>query len=199
MTNSWHVSGTVTGCGVKGTKYPILWVQLQINPIQEVYKENTNIFINFKFDADSSKKSHKRAMYLKDQMLKGTFMCTYDMMVSNVRRSKKEGDEWVNWDEIGYNGKISNIAISDRRIPDLNEGVVSGYVKSHAGTKLLVADRYKSPADNIWKEREIPVMGPVPGDLTGKKVVVLGKVCGRTPTGDTKSFIYSDNIITLDE
>ena len=196
--NSWSITGTVNATGIRGVKYPTFWVQVEIDPIMGVYTDKTQIFVNFPSEADPNSKKRKRTDFLQSRLTAGTFFFTYDVLMTNISRSRKVNDQWENYDEMGYKGKLYNIASAPRRFSPVNAGCVSGRVLQHSDNKLIVAERYRLPSNNEWKEREIPVLTKnIVSDLTNKEVVVYGQICGRTPNGEPKAFVYSDSIIPM--
>ena len=186
--NIWNFSGEVLKHGIKGTKYPKLWLQVRLPHPSGWVLDNNNLFLNFDFDANPSTKGGKICSYIKDRLDKDRFFFLHEAFVTGIQIGKKVGEEWINEEVPGIKGRVSNLKLSSKPFQDINIGLVQGtvsqyfYNEEENVSKFIVEDRYRNPKDNTWKSRKIPLLLPVKmEDLTGKQVFAQAAICGKTP------------------
>ncbi len=191
--NIWNFSGEILKHGMKGTKFPKLWIQVRLpHPQGWVLPENT-FFVNFDFDANPSTKSGKISAFVKDRLSKDRFCFLSEAMIAPIQTSKKVGEEWQTEEVTGIKGRLGNLKLSSKPFVDINIGLVQGSVSQFAltdtTTKIIVEDRYRNPKDNTWKSRKIPLLLPFSAeDRTNSQVFVQAALCGKTP--DNQSKVY---------
>lgn len=205
MINSWNVTGEVLRFGVKGKQYPKLWVQLQLPlPKNSTLSEN-KVFVNFDLDPNTSSKNGKIGQFIQSKLETAKFACLTDATIAYINTSKKlEDGTWANEEVIGIRGKLLHFNLSDNRYPIINhgfaKGIASKYNFNNKEERFIIDDKYRNPKTNEWKTRHIPVLDTnvdSPVDLTGKSVFVSGSLCGTTPSGESKVFVWTDKKIVL--
>jgi hypothetical protein len=206
--NTWNITGEVLKWGVKGSdKYPKLWVYVQLSSPKDSNIQDNKIFLNFDIDTNTNSKRGRIGELIKHKLQTNPFIFVSDLMITMISTSKKVGEEWQKEEIVGVKGKIENIALSTNRYEVMNVGLLKGpvlayHVDQQTNTrKMIIEERYRNPATNEWKSRNIPVMGlaiPDEPDLTGKIVFVSGSLCGVTPDGGNKTFGWTKNLILYD-
>jgi len=197
--NIWNLSGEVLRHGIKGSKYPKLWIQVGTSSPRESGINDNKLFINFDLDANPQSPLSKIGEFIKNKLNTSTQIFVSEAMVANIQTSKKDAEgNWTNEDIIGVRGRVSNIALSNVRHPVINDGIVKGAVTKYfynpetKEEKFIVADKYRNVKTNEWKTRDVPVMRRSvedPINLASKYVFVKGTLCGTTLTGESKTFI----------
>lgn len=205
--NSWNLSGEVLRSGIKGKQYPKLWVQLDIAAPQGYHLSDNRVFINFDLDLNKQSNKGRVGEFVQSQLEKCRFAFVSDITVCKMKQSKKNSaGEWESEEIIGLKSNIKNIVLADSRYPIINQGAISGNVSKFGHdvqkklSKFVVEDRYRTPKDNTWHSRPIPVLSADTtddSDLTGKSVFVDGAICGQTPAGENKVYIWTKNLIKM--
>lgn len=191
--NIWNFSGEVLKHGIKGTKFPKLWIQVRLpHPQGWVLKDNT-FFVNFDFDNNPTTKSGKISAFIKDRLEKDRFFFLSEAMIAPIQTSKKVGDEWINEEVTGVKGRVGNLKLSSKPFPDINLGIVQGAISQSAVsensvTKIIVEDRYRSPKDNTWKSRKIPLLLSSSEELPNTSIFAQACLCGKTPENTDKVY-----------
>ncbi len=202
--NSWSISGEILKFGVKGQKYPKLWIQVELPTCSPNITEN-KFFVNFDIDPNPNSKKGKAAAYIKAKLKDHRFFFLADATIANVQTSKKlEDGTWQNEDVVGVRANISNLVLSKERYAECNVGMASGIVSlwNHDPTsnieKFITMDSYRNVSTGEYKDRPIPVLHENPAniaDLSKKKVFTVGKLCGQTPSGESKVFALAKTVI----
>lgn len=203
--NIWNLSGEVLRHGIKGSKYPKLWIHVGTSLPKGSGLSDNKIFINFDLDANEQSPAGKVGAYIKNKLNSANQIFISEAQVANIQKSKKDSEgNWTNEDVVGVKGKIRNIALSDSQYPIMNSGLAKGAVTKYfynsetKEEKFIVADKYRNVKTNEWKTRDVPIMRPGvenPIDLTSKYVFVEGTLCGTTLTGESKTYIWANNLI----
>lgn len=202
--NSWNISGSVVNFGVKGKKYPTLWVAIEAtvhpNLLGTSGGNKNTVFVSFNIDADPESKKGKVAAYIQNILSKDKFVMVYAAMVTDIPFSKKGDDgEWETIKKPGLKAPISHLRVMDHRPADVNLGIVEGKVIKQSGTKVLVEERYRLPSSGEWKSRNIPLILSYTGDiqLVGKSIYTEVMACSTTETGDSKFHGRSKLLVVL--
>lgn len=202
--NDWYLSGEVIKHGIKGNKYPILWIQALLSSPKELGLSDNRLFINFAYDNDPNSKAGRTGSYIKDKLVTGNkYFFLSNATVGPVKLSKKNDQgEWETDEVIGVKGNINKLHIANTRYPDFNVGYVEGkmlnYFESNDVSKFLISESYRNIQDNSWKTREIPIMSPT-ADLpaTSGTFFVCAALCGKTLVGEDKVYGYTRKSIKL--
>ncbi len=198
--NTWTVSGAVIAQGIKGKKYPTLWVNIELPVPKQLQMGKNNVFVNFSLDTNLSSSNGKVGEYVKNTLDSTKFVCVSEAIVSELPFSKRGDDgEWKTIHKPGLKAGIKKIDILNERPPDINIGLVKGKVVEQTGEKVFIEDRYRIPSTGEWKSRKIPLLllGADQLALVGKLVFVQAHICGATPSGVSKTFGVSDNYVVL--
>lgn len=201
--NSWALSGEVLKHGIKGSKYPKLWVLLSVPAPKDSNITDNKLFINFDLDPNKSSPRGKVGDYIVNKLKSSNFMFVSDVIITKVQVSKKlDNGEWENEEMVGLKGNIKNISLDRNRFEVINSGFASGNIgacsSSDANSRLIIEDKYRNVATGEWKTRDIPVYKAnwnAPSDLSGKSTFVEGTVCGVTPSGENKVFVWANKLI----
>jgi len=203
--NTWNLSGEVLRHGIKGSKYPKLWIHIGTSSPRGSGISDNKIFINFDLDANAQSPSGKIGEYVKNKLTSLSQIFISEAMVAPIQTSKKDADgTWSNEDITGVKGRIRNISLSETRYPIINSGIAKGAVTKYLYNpqtkeeKFIVADKYRNVKINDWKARDVPILRrevESPLDITGKYVFVEGTLCGTTLTGESKTFIWANQLI----
>lgn len=92
----------------------------------------------------------------------------------------------------------SNVFFSQKPFEDLNLCVFSGYVSEiKQSGYMLVKSSYRNK--NGLSYRNIPIITneEIDASLKSSKVFIVGSVCGKTPSRDSKLYVVSKKIIRL--
>jgi hypothetical protein len=209
MTNSWNISGFIKAHGKRGAKYPVLWIKIELNPVnfyvvdslnQETANpvehriDNNGVFLTVELNS-SNTRDIRIGQELENTLDKDLFIFAEDCTVKQIKRSRKVNDEWESYLETGLAAKPRNIIISNNRFAVFNQGIVEGKVIKQYGTKVLVEERYRIPnklnddGTPAWGAREIPLLLiNLKKEIVNKKIFALARLCGVDNTG--KSGIY---------
>lgn len=203
--NIWNLSGEILRHGIKGSKYPKLWIHVSTSSPKGTVLNDNKIFINFDLDANPQSPAGKIGEFIKNKLKTNTQIFISEAMVAKIQTSKKDADgNWTNEDIIGVKGRIRNIALSETPYPIINSGIAKGAVTKYfynpetKEEKFVVADKYRNVKTNEWKARDVPVLRQGidnPMNLTSKYVYVDGTLCGTTLTGESKTFIWANQLI----
>jgi len=203
--NIWNLSGEVLRHGIKGSKYPKLWVHVGTSSPTGSGINDNKFFVNFDLDTNLQSANGKVGEFVKNKLQTAKFVFISEAMVADIQKSVKDSDgNWTNEYVTGVKAKIKNIKLSDERYPVLNDGIAKGAVSKYYYDpaskieKFIVEDRYRNVKTNEFKTRDIPVMRQGvenPEDLSGKYVFVKGTLCGTTLTGESKTFIWANLLI----
>jgi hypothetical protein len=203
--NSWNISGEVLRHGIRGSKFPKLWIQISLPSPKRSTLSDNKIFINFDLDTNLQSSTGKVGEFIKNKLNSCRYIFVSECMVTKIQTSKKdEAGNWTNEDIVGVKGKIGNIVLSTAPYPIINSGVAKGAVTKYnynpdtKEEKFIVADKYRNIKTNEWNTRDVPIMRcevESPVNLTSKYVFVEGTLCGTTLTGESKTFIWSNNLI----
>ena len=203
--NTWNLSGEVLRHGIKGSKYPKLWIHVGISSPKGSGINDNKVFINFDLDDNAQSPLGKVGEYIKNKLTSNNQIFISEAMVAPIQTSKKDVDgNWSNEDITGVKGKIRNITLSNTRYPVINSGIAKGAVTKYLYNpatkeeKFVVADKYRNVKTNEWKARDVPILRREvedPLNLTDKYVFVEGNLCGITLTGESKTFIWANQLI----
>lgn len=185
--NSWSFSGEVLKHGIKGTKFPKLWMQVLLQSPQG-YRIENKFFMDFEFTTDTKTVLGKICSLIKNQLDSSRFFFLHDALVAPIKvNKKKEDDTWEVVEVTGIKGKIKNLTLYPHRTPIINTGVVQGEVKVSKDGKLLVEDRYRNPKDNTWKSRLVPLLVNKQENIKeSDKIFAVSSLCGRTESGEDR-------------
>ena len=205
--NSWNLSGEVIRSGVKGKQYPKLWLQVAIPSPRDSLVQDNKVFITFDSDANPNSRLGKIAEYIKATVASKKFIFVSECMIAPIRQSRKlESGEWENYDVTGIRGKLPNITLSSDRFELINLGIVkglviaSGYDEEKQAYKFVVEERYRTPIDNKWRSREIPMLYKSEDSsikLDNRNIFVTASLCGTTTDRESKTFGWTNKIILL--
>lgn len=205
--NEWNLSGEILRHGIKGKKYPKLWIHVGISSPPGSNLVDNNVFINFDIDANPNSKAGKIAEFIKDKLKDSNYIFVSNVMVANIPKSKKLDDgTWETTEVTGLKGKIYNIYLGDTRFPVINQGCVEGnvdkygYDAEHDTEKFIIEDKYRNPKTSEWKARPVPVLNAKPNspsNIAGKRAFVQGSICGVTSTGESKTYVWANQQISM--
>jgi hypothetical protein len=91
-----------------------------------------------------------------------------------------------------------DISFSRQPIEDINQCIFTGYVEDYKSNgSMIVKSSYR--AKDQMKYRKIPVIwnGPFDNTLNSSRILVLGSICGKTPTRESKLYVVANNIIRI--
>ena len=161
---------------------------------------NPMIWLNISVSKDKSNQFKKRDQYLIDMITenKAPYLITDGAKISNWTRKGKDGAP----DQLEYKVECSagSVSLSNKMYGELNECIFKGKVTSHEPNgKMTVECSYLNPKNNEWKTREIPVIYTKKDttNFTGQKILLFGKVCNVSPSGETKLYIVTDKIFPM--
>lgn len=204
--NNWNISGEIIRHGIKGDKYPKLWIQVELASPKELNIQQNRLFINFDLDSNPNSKFGKVAENIKNKLQTDKFFFLSEAMICFIKKSTKgDNGEWISEDVIGTKGKINNLTLSSTRFDNINLGIASGkvinymYSASSDFTKFVIEERYRLPNNNEWKSRSIPILykGSFGKDLTGTYVFSNAMLCGNTPENESKVYGLAKKVILL--
>jgi len=202
--NNWNISGEVLRHGIKGSKYPKLWIQVELqSPIPSI-SEN-KLFISFDLDPNPSSKAGKAGEYIKNKLENSNYFFLQEGLIAMVQTSKKlDNGEWQNEDVIGFKGRLNNLSLSNNSFDNINMGLACGIVSKYNHDqekkieRFIIEEKYRNVKTGEWKSRPIPILREEVSEsnpLIGKKVFVFAKLCGATPEGEAKIFGLSKKLI----
>lgn len=205
--NCFNLTGTVLGSGVKGDKYPKLWIRVQLDPITRVHgdgqPEDVTLFLNFDLDANENSNKGRHGKHVQHELQTKKFIMINDVTFTNIPRSKKvkkdDGtEEWVTTDEPGLKTNIKNIVLASTRFDSINTGFITGTVVKQSENKLILKQQYRIPGEKgfTYKDRELPVLldTDIKQDILNKKIFVQGKLA-HNKTAD-KTYIVTTKFVT---
>lgn len=209
--NIWNLSGEILKHGIKGTQYPMLWMLVRLPSPTGFNLQDNKVFVNVDIPTGNSKMV-RVADYVKSKLKefqdKSLFVCLADVSVVPIKVGKKKDDgTWENEEVTGLKAKLGNLYLSEARYPTMNTGFIMGNVshelKVEAGYKLIVQDRYRNVSTNEWKTRPAPIYYPFNNShktdtsYQGKNALVNGSICGQTPEGESKIYIWANQVTSL--
>lgn len=197
--NTWYLSGSIKGFGIKGDKYPKLWISVEVAIPN---KEPCSIFVNVDISNDSSSKLGKQSKFLTDSLSKDKYISIHEAMVAPIQASKKdEAGEWQKFERTSIKAKLYNVFVHDTPPPALNLGIIRGKVVQQKDQKAIIEDRYLVPTDKTWKSRLVPVLlreDMCYKPLTNKNVLIVANIASLTIENDTKLFGIANKLIVLE-
>lgn len=205
--NTWNFSGEIVNHGVKGQKFPKLWLQVLLPSVYTGSNFDNKFFINFDVDPNTSSRAGKLYSYVSNKLKTDRFFFLSDATIAFVQVSKKLPDgSWENEDVIGVKGKLGNLCLSSNRFDNINMGIAEGKVSSWTydnqsnQEKFIVDDIYRNVKTGEMKTRIIPILNenpPAAIDLTNKKVFTAARISGVTLDGQSKIHCVSKNLIVM--
>lgn len=202
--NNWNISGEVLRHGIKGSKFPKLWIQVGLQSPHPSISEN-KLFITFDLDPNPNSKAGKAGEYIKSKLENSNYFFLQEGLVAMIQVSKKlDNGDWQNDDVIGFKGRLNNLALSNNSFDDINMGFACGIVSKYSYDidkkleRFIVEEKYRNVKTGEWKSRPIPILREQteePNSLVDKKVFVFAKLCGVTPEGEAKVFGLSKKLI----
>lgn len=202
--NTWSLTGEILNVGVKGKQYPKLWIQVSISSPHNSTIQDNKLFITFDSNQDPNSNIGRLAANIQHSYKERPFFLLTDATMSKIQHSKKnDKGEWENYELPGLKGKLSNLIIANTRFSPLNIGLIKGKVSSHlvelesTMSKFVVEESYRTPNDNKWKTRPIPILGETTESLTNKIVFVTASLCGITPSRESKTYGWANKIMVL--
>lgn len=204
--NTWFLSGEVIKVGIKGKQYPKLWIQLVTTTPKDSSLQTNKLFITCDSDANQNSKLGRLADQIQHQSNTNKFIFIHDAMMAKIQHSKKlDSGEWEVTELPGFKAKLPNISLSSERYPLANTGIVKAkatnvkYDFEAKAYKFILEEQYRTPTDNKWKTRLIPMYYPSEEklDMENKQVFITASACGVTLTGESKAYGWANKLIIL--
>ncbi len=186
ITNSWFFTGAIKNFGIKGTKFPRLWI---IVDVPQPQAETSTLFVNIDISNDTSTKQGKQSKYVLDNLGKDKHILVQGAFIGPVKESRKnDAGEWESYERTSVRAKLAGLSILNNVPTPLNTGIVKGRVLKHVEDKLLVEDRYLVPTTNEWKSRSIPLVYTSNTNLAGKNIFATAILSSLVDDKETKVF-----------
>lgn len=197
--NHWTISGSVKNHGKRGSKFPVLWALVELDPVKYNSEEgavvihDNQLFLTIELNTSGSKEE-KIGNILEQKLNPNAFIFASDCTVKPISRSKKKEDgSWENYKETGLAVKARNVLVADIRFTSFNNGIIEGKVIKQKGDKVLVEERYRIPGkvgNDAFGSRQVPLL-LINGsklDIENRYIYAVTKICGKDPDG--KSSLY---------
>ena len=198
--NTWQLSGNIEGHGIKGKKFPTMWIAINL-PLTKLGIDRPNkVFVTLDIDPSTTSTNGRLAEHIKHTISKDKFIVAHECLVTGIPFSKKKDDgEWETIHKPGLKTTVRRISLLDRRPEEINVGLIQGKVVTHSKDKIIVEDRYRIPSTGEWKSRNIPLLLPrvATNSLVGKSILAQAQACGVTPEGESKFFGLVEKFMIL--
>lgn len=204
--NCFNITGTVIAHGIKGGKFPRLWIKIGLEPITLISKnsslDNISIFVSIDLDPNETSKKGLLGKHVQESLKTHKFIFIPDISFANLSRSKKDDKgEWTSVEEPGYRANIRNIVLSNTRFDPINTGFLSGKVITQTDKKVIIKQNYRVPGKDgfTYKSRDLPVFLDTDlniKDVTNKNIYITGKISFSSEKDIC--YVISTNFITYD-